>query len=111
MASLEGFLRRKGEAGQPLACVAVSPNPAISAEPAHGESEGKENSKGTPRQYRKVLLVIRVRSGPTALTHALLWCQVAYCGKRRPVFGDRSNQCTSHGTASVSVFLQEFIKS
>lgn len=92
---------------QSSACVAVSPNPAVSSEPAHGESNGKENLPGTPRRRRKVLLLIGVRAAFPAWTRASLWGEVASCSKRRPVWDDGRNQGASHSTASVSVFLQE----
>lgn len=65
---------------QPLAFIAVSPNPAILSEPAHGESDGKEKPEGTPRRCRKVLLVVKVRAAFPARTRASLWHEVAACG-------------------------------
>lgn len=86
---------------QPLAFIAVSPNPAILSEPAHGENDGKENPEGTPRWCRKVLLVVKVRAAFPARTRASLWHEVAACGLLWMM------EETSDGTASGSVFLQE----
>lgn len=92
---------------QSSAFIAISPNPAISSEPAHGESGGNETPEGTPGWSRKVLQVIRVRAAFPAQTCPSLWHEVASCGKRRPVVDDGRNQGAGHGTASRSVFLQE----
>lgn len=78
--ALESSWKGKGRLEvQVSVCIVVSPNPAISSEPACGESYGKENPKGTPRL---VLVVIRGRAAFPTQTHTPLWHEVASCGKR-----------------------------